>query len=281
MKIAFYAALSFPAKYLVLLIMLIGVQPASIAYAAELDQLPGSIRGEVTDRNTGEPLIGVNILIDGTTIGTTTDLQGNFRINELEPGIYTLRFSYVGYETRFVNDIVVRPTRVTPVNIRLTEVSFSGSEIVVSAGFFERRNDQPVSTVSFNPEEIRRAPGGGQEVLRIVNLLPSVVSVGDTRQDILVRGGSNLENSYFVDNIPMPGIQHFRQQNGRTNGQIEFFNAPCSTKVHPQPVSAVQDGLAHNGSGLTGNVGRQAEFFYYPEVFRGENPNLHVLNKHK
>ncbi len=192
----------------------------------ETDRQPGAISGSVEDRRTGEPLIGVHVMIgdaeSGT--GTTTGNDGSFRIEDIQPGVYELTFSYIGYESFIRNDVVVRPGRTSTLSIRLSETGISGDEVVVRAGYFERRNEQPVSTASFNPEEIRRAPGGGQEVLRIVNMLPSVATVGDTRQDILVRGGSTLENAYYVDNIPMPGIQHFRQQSGRTSGPIGIIN---------------------------------------------------------
>lgn len=208
--------------FITFLSLLVGSLPLS---AFPNDTSSGSrIIGTVTDRSTGEALIGVNILIEGTQTGTTTGVDGRFSISGLEPGIYLLRFSYLGYETFLRGDIVVRPARSSQVDIQLSEVFIQGAEVTVFAGYFEQRSDAPVSTVSFNPEEIRRSPGSGQEALRIVTLLPSVVSVGDTRQDILVRGGSNLENGFMVDNIPMPGIQHFYQQNGKTSGPIGIIN---------------------------------------------------------
>ncbi len=205
-----------------------GINSAKLPYAtapfSDDDRQPGLIRGVITDQQTGETLIGVNILLEGTTTGTSSAADGSYRLEALPPGIYALRFSYVGYETFVRTDVIVRPGRATQLDISLQESAFDAEAITVQAGYFQRRNDQPVSSVSFNPEEIRRAPGGGQEVLRIVALLPSVASVGDTRQDILVRGGSVLENTYIVDNIPMPGIQHFRQQGGQSNGPIGIIN---------------------------------------------------------
>lgn len=196
----------------------------------------GSIHGSVVDSRDGQALIGVNITFknrdeEAAPQGTTTDISGEFRLDELPAGIYTLQFSYVGYEAATRTDIVVRPGRRSSLEVRMRETVFTSDELLVTAGYFESRYDQPVSAVQFNPEEIRRAPGGGQEVLRIVNMLPSVASVGDTRQDILVRGGSPLENGFYVDNIPMPGIQHFRQQSGRTNGPIGIINTDLVSEL--------------------------------------------------
>lgn len=221
-----------------LLLLLLG----SLMTPAALAQEPagpgkGRITGQVTDGGSGQPLIGVNIIIkkDDETgdrpLGSTSDLDGAFHLDELPAGIYALQFSYVGYEALIRTDIVVRPGRSTRLQVSLQESVFTSEELVITAGYFENRSDQPVSSVQFNPEEIRRAPGGGQEVLRIVNMLPSVASVGDTRQDILVRGGSPLENGFYVDNIPMPGIQHFRQQGGRTSGPIGIINTDLVSEL--------------------------------------------------
>lgn len=236
------------------------------ALAADDDRLPGSVRGVITDQQTGEALIGVNILIEGSTSGTSSAVDGSFRIEALPAGIYALRFSYVGYETFIRTDVVVRPGRATQLDIRLQESAFAADAVIVQAGFFQQRSTQPVSSVSFNPEEIRRAPGGGQEALRVVALLPSVATVGDSRQDILVRGGSVLENAFIVDNIPMPGIQHFRQQGGQTNGPIGIINTDLVSDLtfeggafgasHGQALSSVTTLSYREGSrnGLQGDV---------------------------
>ena len=57
------------------------------------------ISGRVLDAKTNEPLIGVNILITQTKLGTVTDVNGNFILNNLKEGQYNLRFSYLGYST--------------------------------------------------------------------------------------------------------------------------------------------------------------------------------------
>ena len=88
------------------------------APASDDDRLPGSVRGVITDQQTGEALIGGNILIEGSTSGTSSAVDGSFRIEALPAGIYALRFSYVGYETFIRTDVVVRPGRATQLDIR-------------------------------------------------------------------------------------------------------------------------------------------------------------------
>src|SRR5690625_412034 len=67
------------------------------AYSPDVDFQQITISGTVTDIRTGEPLPGANILVEGTTIGTSADLQGFYEISDLEPGSYVLLFRYIGY----------------------------------------------------------------------------------------------------------------------------------------------------------------------------------------
>ena len=75
----------------------------------------GTIRGTVTDEDTGEALIGVNIGVTGTTTGQYTDLDGQFSIN-IEPGTYELRLSYISYDTKLITDVVVKSGEVNLLN---------------------------------------------------------------------------------------------------------------------------------------------------------------------
>ena len=79
-------------------------------------------------------------------------------------------------------------------------------------------------SVSFNRDDMRRLPGSGQEITRIINTLPSVASVGENRQDMMVRGGGPTENGFIIDNILIPSISHFQQPDGRSNGPIGIIN---------------------------------------------------------
>ncbi|PLW95830.1 MAG: TonB-dependent receptor, partial [Marinilabiliales bacterium] len=67
----------------------------------------GIIRGKVSDKLSGETLIGVTVIVEGSDpmIGTTTDLDGNFSLDRIEPGLYTLRFSYISYSTSLISEI--------------------------------------------------------------------------------------------------------------------------------------------------------------------------------
>ena len=93
----------------------------------------GIIRGSVFDESTGEALAGVTIVVEGSTKGMLTDLDGKFNIS-IEAGVYNLRFSFISYETFTKNDVRVSPGNVTLLdNLLLKPTTFGLSEVTVSA----------------------------------------------------------------------------------------------------------------------------------------------------
>ncbi len=75
------------------------------------------------------------------------------------------------------------------------------NQIVVSSGYFSKVEDQPISLINFSYEEIRRAPGSGGDVSRILMSLPSIAKVNNHSNDLIVRGGNPIENTFFIYNI--------------------------------------------------------------------------------
>lgn len=200
--------------------------------AQQSEQILGSITGTVVDSETLEPLIGVNLIIEKTLEGNATNANGEYIISKLTPGIYTLTVRYIGYETKRIPDIVVGANRSQIVDIKLNPSTVMGDEITVTSGYFsETSSTQGIGKVSFTPEEIRRSPGAAQELGRVLNALPSVASQGDTSQDLLVRGGSPIENGNYIDNIPLPNIRHFQNQSGRSNGPIGIVNTDLISSI--------------------------------------------------
>jgi outer membrane receptor protein involved in Fe transport len=96
-------------------------------------QSPGTVSGTVVDQETGETLIGVNVRVDDTSFGTPTDVEGYYRLSKLQPGTYTLIFSYIGYQTTNVTGVEVAADSVTTVDIQLASESVELGEVTVEA----------------------------------------------------------------------------------------------------------------------------------------------------
>lgn len=183
----------------------------------------GGITGKVVDKISKEPLPGVNVIIVGTNIGAATDLKGEYTIEGLEPGIYQVRASFIGYDAQIKSDIVVNNVRPANVLFELMESVIELGGITVQSDYFYMDPTELNSIASFSYEEIRRAPGGFEDVVRALSVLPGVAVASAGRNDLIVRGGAPSENLYVVDGFVVPNINHFGSQ-GATGGPLSYIN---------------------------------------------------------
>ncbi|MEW5843053.1 MAG: TonB-dependent receptor [Bacteroidota bacterium] len=195
----------------------------SILISAQEKEPVGTIKGKVLDSEGLFPLLGVNISVKDKNIGVAADADGKYELKKLPIGSYTLIFSYIGYERITKTDIIVRPDRITFVDVEMKQSSIEMNDVVVNAGYFSDINLRPASVVSFSSEEIRRAPGAAGDVSRIIFGLPSLAKLNDQKNSLIVRGGSPMENAFFVDNVEIPNINHYGTQ-GSSEGPIGLIN---------------------------------------------------------
>ncbi len=186
-------------------------------------QNAGSIRGSVLDAVTKEPLVGANVIIIGSSYGAASNLDGVFNIQGVPPGVYSVRATVIGHKPQVSSDVEVAPGRETRLNFGLQPAVIDLEEVVVEADWFRENADAQVSAQTLSYEEIRRAPGGLEDVIRAVSVLPGVVQASAGRNDLIVRGGAPSENLYVVDNLEIPNINHFGTQ-GATGGPLSFIN---------------------------------------------------------
>ncbi|MDZ7266922.1 MAG: TonB-dependent receptor [candidate division KSB1 bacterium] len=206
-------------------LLLLHVNVASLAQSA------GRIEGRVVDARTGEPLAGANVLVVGTNLGASADAGGFFVIPNLAPGTYLLRFSFLGYESLTKTDVVVSAVRPAIVNVQMVEGSLQRQEVVVTPGYFAEARTSPVSTTQLAAEEIRRFPGGFEDIVRTAATLPGVAVVNEGgRNDLLVRGGGPTENLYLINNLEVPNLNHFGTQ-GSSSGALSFVNLDFIDRV--------------------------------------------------
>ena len=191
----------------------------------------GQIKGKVLDYETKQPLPGVNIFIPDSGKGTASDINGMYQLNNLENGHYSVAFSFIGYEKIIKTDIIISPGRIFYLNVELIPVAITTQGIEVSSGFFDKVESQPLSSIAFSSEEIRRAPGAAGDVSRIIFGLPSLAKINDTKNSLIVRGGSAVENKFYIDNIEIPNINHFPVQ-GSTEGPIGIINVDFIENVN-------------------------------------------------
>lgn len=183
----------------------------------------GTVTGIISDKTTRQPIIGANIFIASLSKGTTSDENGSFSLLDIEPGTYTIRFSYLGYKTISQTDVVVNNVSFTKLNIQLEPADVELGTVEVVAGYFRRNTDAITSIQSFSYEEIRRQPGGFEDAIRAVSVVPGVGTQANGRNDLIVRGGGPSENLFLIDGLEIQNISHFGTQ-GATGGPLTLVN---------------------------------------------------------
>ncbi len=186
-------------------------------------QVTGKVNGKVTDRITKESLPGVNVVVLGTERGSSTDINGEFSISGLEPGTYQVRASFIGYNSISKSDVVLNSAKPAFVDFKLLESVIELEGVTVTSELFDELPTEVNSVKKFSYEEIRRAPGGFEDVIRALSVLPGVARQSAGRNDLVVRGGAPSENLYVVDGFVIPNINHFGSQ-GATGGPLSFIN---------------------------------------------------------
>src|SRR5210317_427168 len=104
-----------------------------------------TVKGVITDATNNEPLPFAYIVVEGTQIGTTSDLDGNFTITGLEPGFIQLKGSYLGYDTKLSEDILLSNTNIPFIELKLETASELLTEVVISVDPFEKKQEAPIS----------------------------------------------------------------------------------------------------------------------------------------
>ncbi len=183
----------------------------------------GIIKGKVTDALTNEPVPFANVLVLGTDKGTTTDIDGNYEITQLQPGLYNVRATYVGYNERTEYEVQVTNSKPAEVNLALEETAQQLDEVVVKASPFKKTEESPVSLRTIGVAEIQRNPGGNRDISRVVQTLPGVTTPASFRNDLIIRGGAPNENRFYLDDVEVPTINHFATQ-GASGGPVGLIN---------------------------------------------------------
>jgi outer membrane receptor protein involved in Fe transport len=154
----------------------------------------GKLRGKVTDRETGDALIGANVQIEGTNMGAATDVNGEYVILSVPPAIYTVKVTYIGYTPTTVSNIRVNSNITTTYDFKLASsaVQIQAVEIVAERPLIQRNTTNTIRVTQ--QEEVQYIPFRG--VQNIVALSAGAVQQGGT---LYVRGGRAGEIAYYVD----------------------------------------------------------------------------------
>ena len=194
-----------------------------IAFSNVVSSQSVKVYGTISNTLNNEPIPFANIIIEGTTIGATSDIDGNYEILNLNAGAYNFKCSYIGFNTDIQSEIKVSSNKSLRLNFFLSENSALLGEVKVRGNTFNKTQASPVSLRTINASEISKSAGGNRDISRVVANLPGVATSSGFRNDIIVRGGSPTENKFFLDGIEIPTINHFTTQ-GSSGGPVGILN---------------------------------------------------------
>ncbi len=178
----------------------------------------GKISGRVTDKQTGEPLIGVNVVVEGSQLGAATDEDGFYFILQVPPGNHNLIFSYIGYHNLTVKEVRVKVDLTTNINVKLESASVQGPTVEVFAEQEMVQRDVTSTRKISSREDLQNAPGveSTEDFFKmqggVITTPPQELQFGEgtsvavrdeSLQNIHVRGGRGGEILFMVDGMPV------------------------------------------------------------------------------
>lgn len=170
----------------------------TLFFSRQLLAQRGQLQGRVIDATSNEPLPFANVVVKGTTIGATTDFDGRFLITGLKPGFVALEATYVGYKNTVSNEIQVTNSKIEFVEIRMQNAGVALQEVEVKANPFVRTEESPLSLQKLGVSEIETSPGSNRDISRVIQSLPGVGSGVSFRNDIIIRGGDQQKQHFFL-----------------------------------------------------------------------------------
>lgn len=188
-----------------------------------------TIRGTLVDKDSKFPLIGASIRVVDTDpiIGTVTDLNGEFRIENIPYGRVNLMLTYIGYEEQSIPNVLVTAAKEVVLHLEMTESVEKLAEVVVTAQKEkgEVLNEMAmISARSFSVEETQRYAGSFSDPARMASSFAGVAPNAEGNNDIVVRGNSPQGILWRLEGVEIPNPNHFAND-GSTGGPVNALNS--------------------------------------------------------
>ncbi len=174
----------------------------------------GKISGVVKDADTGEPLPGANVVIEGTALGASTDMDGFYSIINIPPGVYTLRVIYIGYADQIIKNVKVEIDLTTQINISLKSTVLSAESVEVIATRPVVQKDISNSQINLEVEKIEALP-----VTTVKDALSLQAGIESSTTGLIIRGGGPNQVVFMID-----GFSTNDERSNYPNTAIAFGN---------------------------------------------------------
>lgn len=195
-----------------------------------------TVRGKITDAASKAPIAGATVIVVGSSPlnGTTTDVEGIFRLPKVNVGRTSIKINYLGYEDIFAKDIIVNAGKEVILDFSMTESLTNLNEVTVKYNRTEdnRVANNEMATASarpFSPAETLKYAGSLGDPSRMAANFAGVSGANDARNDIIVRGNSPASLLWRLDGVNIPNPNHFGSL-GTSGGPVSMLNTNLLAK---------------------------------------------------
>ena len=217
------------------------------AWAAD----PGSLTGKITDKTDGEAVIGASAMLENTTLGSASDIEGNYTISNIPAGTYRLKVNAIGYSP-FFQTVTVNAGETTTINPQLGQTTVMASEIVVGAALYEQdRLEVPVTVSVVTDEKIKEEPNPTLD--QVIEDVPGVNvnrSAGYGTSTVQIRGSNTFQGGAIGTRVQ--GLYDGFPINTPTTGEVVWTNVNMNAADKVEVMKGAAATLY--GSGAMGGV---------------------------
>jgi hypothetical protein len=224
------------------------------------DKKTRTLNGSIRDRKSREALVGVNVSIVGMNKGTTSDSNGRFSLS-IPSGEYVVSFSYINYDEKLIDLSIYNDGEIS---VELEEIPMLLQEVVVEDKYAREITTSGIGQARISMKEIKRAPAllGEVDLIRQVQTMPGVTTVGEAASGYNVRGGSVDQNLILYDGLPIFNSSHvfgfFSAFNSEAIRDVTFYRGGIPAEFGGR-ASSVLDIRSREGSyekwGASGGIG--------------------------
>ena len=232
----------------------------------------GKIAGRVTDAETGEPLPGVNVVIEGTTQGAATDLDGYYFIINVKPGEYTLKVSMVGYITQTKVGVLVQMDRTSTINFSMTQEIVKGEEITIEAKRPVVEMDVSSTQTIINAKPIMN--NNYKSITDVISAQTGALGFGARASEPLLRG-SSFENADFqmdgMDLVDKISNRPFMKVNLSSIKEVQVITGGFNAEYGNVRSGVINVVTKEGGQHYTGSI----DFKYAPAGIKHFGPQIY------
>ena len=193
-----------------------------------ISQPTQTIRGKIIDKDSKVPLLGVNVIITSPepVRGTMTNEQGEFRFEKIPVGWHNIQVSCIGYESATIQNVLVTSGKEPVVTVELEESVINIDEVVVR---YEQNKTRPINDMAmisarrFSAEETNYFPGTINDISRVAQVYPGVLSDNDGQNHLIIRGNSPKGLQWRLEGIEFPNLNHFFEI-GSSGGGVSILS---------------------------------------------------------